>query len=113
MKVTSVQMYSTQGYTRNSTIKNSLLHKEEPQDSVNFRGKGGKFLGGLIGGAAGGAAGGAIIGGGSLAGMWAMATALGPVGWGLAALYTAGGALVGGYVGSDIGDEATDRDKKE
>ncbi len=114
MKVSAIQEIGIRNYITNSN-KNVLCSYSKPsepgQDTVCFKSKGGKFLGGLFGGAAGGAAGGAIIGGGSLAGMWTMASALGPLGWGLAALYTVGGALAGGYLGAGVGDDITGEDK--
>ena len=100
MKVSAISTsYVNQNYTKNHVMKN---HQ-------NFEAKSGKILGGIIGGAAGGAAGGAIIGGGSLAGA-ALVAASGPIGWGLAALYTVGGVVVGGWLGSGVGDAVSDKD---
>ncbi len=90
-------------------IHNNLSH--QAVDSVAFQGKAGKIVGGALGGVAGGAAGGAIIGGGTLAGA-ALVAASGPIGWGLAALYTVGGAIVGGWLGSEVGDIATEKKDK-
>ena len=109
MKVSAISVYN---YQTTNSARNKHVKQTPQENSVAFKAKGGKLLGGLLGGAAGGAAGGAIIGGGTLAGMLAMATALGPVGWGLAGLYTVGGALVGGYVGSGVGDHITGDDDK-
>ena len=105
MKVSAIsKSYVSSNYVKPQMLKN---HKDY---SINFEGKGGKILGGLLGGVAGGAAGGAIIGGGSLAGA-ALLAATGPIGWGLAALYTAGGAIAGSYLGSGLGDLTEDKKK--
>lgn len=113
MKVSAVSVYNKQNYARINRAKNNQgfckdsVSVGQANDNVNFKGKTGKILGGLIGGVAGGAAGGAIIGGGTLAGMAAVA-ALGPVGAIAAAAYAIGGALAGGYVGSGIADAIED-----
>ena len=111
MKILNINGYNSVDYCAKNNNKNkypSSFYKSQNLQIAAFRGKSGKFLGGLLGGAAGGAAGGAIIGGGSLAGMLAVSSALGPIGWGLAAAYTIGGALTGGYIGSAVGDEITE-----
>lgn len=110
MKVSSVSLCNYTSAQRlksnygNRICENRLI-KEQPVDEVSFKGKFGKVVGGMLGGAAGGAAGGAIISGGSLAAIGSV-IALGPVGAALAAAYTIGGALAGGYMGSSIGDMA-------
>lgn len=108
MKIAAVNQFT---YGTKQTGFNRKKLAEKMPSNVTFQGKGGKLLGGVLGGVAGGAAGGAIIGGGTLAGA-ALLAASGPIGWGLAALYTVGGALAGGYVGAGIGDAATDKKKK-
>ena len=112
MKVSAINHSMNRNYNNRKATGNNLEITNKTNNSVRFEGKGGKFLGGLLGGAAGGAAGGAIIGGGSLVGATLLA-ASGPVGWGLAALYTVGGAVVGGYVGSGIGDKLEDKPDKK
>ena len=114
MRVSAISTYNRPNYAqkRNAKINQNshekFLTADRGGNTVTFNGKVGKILGGLLGGAAGGAAGGAIIGGGTLAGMAALA-ALGPVGIALAAAYTVGGALAGGYVGSGIADAIEDK----
>ena len=108
MKITAVNQFN---YHARQTDFNQRKKMPLKNSNVTFQAKGGKFLGGVLGGVAGGAAGGAIIGGGSLAGA-ALLAASGPIGWGLAALYTIGGTIAGGYVGAGIGDAVTDKKKK-
>ncbi len=105
MKVGAIMSYSTPKYSQKGVVqkKMNVPQDETVGDTVAFKGKGGKILGGVLGTAAGGAAGGAIIGGGTLAGMAGLA-ALGPVGIGLAAIYTIGGAVAGGAFGAEMGD---------
>ncbi len=105
MRVSSINSYS---YL--SSIRTSVATNSSNGSPVGFKGIKGKVFGGALGGLAGGAAGGAIIGGGSLAGMAALSI-LGPVGIGLGALYTIGGALVGGYLGSGVADAIEGDDK--
>ena len=106
MKVSAINYSIKQNYA-----KGNVTSKHVQANNIAFDGKG-KFLGGLLGGAAGGAAGGAIIGGGSLAGA-ALLAASGPVGWGLAALYTVGGAAIGGWLGSEAGDVIENKNKSD
>ncbi len=113
MKVAAINSYQLHNHSKLCAAKNSqnsYKNSLSVNDNVTFEGKAGKVLGGLLGGAAGGAAGGAIIGGGTLAGMAALA-ALGPLGIAAAAAYTIGGALAGGYVGSTIADAVEDKKK--
>lgn len=104
MKVSAINYSINQNYA-----KGKVTSKHVQANNIAFDGKG-KFLGGLLGGAAGGAAGGAIIGGGTLAGA-ALLAASGPVGWGLAALYTVGGAVAGSWLGSEAGDFIENKNK--
>ena len=92
-------------------VNHNYPKKIHQQKYQNFEGKGKRLLGGILGGAAGGVAGGAIIGGGSLAGA-ALLAASGPVGWGLAAIYTVGGSILGSWIGSKIADNGDEGDHK-
>ena len=106
MKVSAINYSINQNYA-----KGKVAPKHLQANNIAFDGKG-KILGGLLGGVAGGAAGGAIIGGGTLAGA-ALVAASGPIGWGLAALYTVGGAVAGSWLGSEAGDFVENKNKSD
>ena len=114
MRISAVNTYSVlsnnNAYLKNNKnfVNQQVSLKEEPVDTVEFKGKAGKILGGILGAAGGGLAGGAIIGGGTLAGMAALALT-GPVGLGLAIAYAVGGTAAGCYLGSTLGDVASDK----
>ena len=102
MKVAAINSYQLHNHSKLCAAKNSqnsYKNSLSVNDNVTFEGKAGKVLGGR-----------AIIGGGTLAGMAALA-ALGPLGIAAAAAYTIGGALAGGYVGSTIADAVEDKKK--
>ena len=102
MKVSAISTsYVNQNYAKNHISKN---HQ-------NFEAKDGKIAGGVIGAVAGGTALSAVVGGGSLAGT-ALLAATGPVGLGVVALYTIGGAVLGRWLGSEVGDAVTDKNNK-